>query len=139
MTRKKMKAFMCAALLTLAMSVTACGGSKKTLEEYMKSDPAAMKQLEEQMAAMEDESTDMSVEIKGNDVVYTATLKEGYEVPEENVAIMEASLDALDAAFAEIAGALDDEIGADKGTVSFGIKYCNPDGSVLVEKSFKAQ
>lgn len=134
-----MKTIVCAALLTLAVSVTACGGSKKTLEDYMKADSAAMQQLEEQMAAMGDESTDMKVEITGNDVVYTATLKEGYEVPEENVAIMEESLDSLKSAFAAIAGELDDEIGAEKGTVSFGIKYCNPDGSVLVEKSYRAE
>ena len=139
MKRRSMKTIVCAALLTLAMSVTACGGSKKTLEEYMKADQAAMQELESQMEAMGDESTDMAVEITGNNVVYTATLKEGYEVPEENIALMEESLDTMESAFVAIAGALDEEIGADKGTVLFGIKYCNPDGSVLVEKSYKAQ
>lgn len=139
MKRRSMKTIVCAALLTLAVSVTACGGSKKTVEDYVKADPAAKQELEEQMAAMGDESMDMSIEITGNNVVYIATLKEGYEVPEENVALMEESLDAMESAFAAIAGALDEEIGVDKGTVSFGIKYCNPDGSVLVEKSYKAE
>lgn len=134
-----MKTIVCAALLALAMSVTACGGSDKTLEAYLKEDPAAMQQLEEQMASQGDDTLDMSVEVKGNEVICIGTFKDTIEVTEEDAALMGESLDELGTVFSALAGALDEEIGAEKGTVSYGVRYCDSEGNVLVEKSFKAE
>lgn len=139
MKRRSMKTIVCAALLALAMSVTACGGSDKTLEAYLKEDPAAMQQLEEQMASQGDDTLDMSVEVKGNEVICIGTFKDTIEVTEEDAALMGESLDELGTVFSALAGALDEEIGAEKGTVSYGVRYCDSEGNVLVEKSFKAE
>lgn len=57
-------------------------GSQKTLEDFIKDDPTAEQQLQEQAAAQGDDEVDMSIEIKGNDVVCVATFKEGIELPD---------------------------------------------------------
>lgn len=191
MRRRTVRTFLCAALLTLAMSATACGGSdggnegaapaateeeapveedapaeeeapvkedapaeeetpveedsagesseQKTLEEYLKEDPAAEKQLQEQAAAQGNEQLDMSIEVTGNEVLCIATFKDSVELPENVADTLNEGMDALGSAFSAIAATLDDEIGAEKGTVSYGIRYCDSDGNVIVEKSFRAE
>lgn len=139
MKKRSMKTILCTALLALAMSVTACGSSDKTLEAYLKEDPEAMQQLEEQMASQGDETVDMSIEVSGNDVICIGTFKDSVEVSDEDAAMLESSLDEFGSVFSAIAGTLDDTIGAEKGTVSYGVRYCDSEGNVLAEKSFKAE
>ena len=139
MKKRSMKTILCTALLALTMSVTACGSSDKTLEAYLKEDPAVMQQLEEQMSAQSDDTLDMSIEVSGNEVVCIGTFKDSVEVTDEDAEILSSSLDELGTVFSAIAGTLDDTIGAEKGTVSYGIRYCDSDGNVLAEKSFKAE
>lgn len=186
MKKRTVKVLVCAALMSLSLSATACGGSdsgaksedaateapaaeeeapaeeeakeeapaeeeapeaeaeeesstQKTLEEYLKEDPEAMKQIEEQAAAEGNDQMDMSIEVVGNDLTCVATFKDSVEIPEGTVEILETGMSELEPAFSAIAGALDDEIGAEKGTVSYGVKYCDSEGNVLVEASFKAQ
>ncbi|MFG6336731.1 MAG: DUF4854 domain-containing protein [Lachnospiraceae bacterium] len=173
MKRRTVKTFLCAALLTLAMSATACGGSDspkeseapaveeeapaedeapaeeeapaedesgaKTLEEFLKEDPAAEKELEEQAAAQGNEAVDMEIEVVGNDVICIATFKDSVELPENAVDTLSEGMDTMESAFSALAGVLDDSIGAEKGTVSYGIRYCDSDGNVIVEKSYRAE
>lgn len=139
MKRRSMKTILCTALLTLAMTVTACGSSDKTLEAYLKEDPTVMQQLEDQMATQSDDTLDMSIEVSGNDVICIGTFKDSIEVTDEDAEMLSSSLDELGSVFSAIAGTLDDTIGADKGTVSYGIRYCDSSGNVLAEKSFKAE
>ncbi|MDE7246853.1 MAG: DUF4854 domain-containing protein [Lachnospiraceae bacterium] len=134
-----MKTIVCAALLALAMSVSACGSSEKTLEAYLKEDPAAMQQLEEQMAAQGDDTLEMSIEVSGNEVICIGTFTDSIEVTDEDAAMLQESLGELGSVFSAIAGTLDDTIGAEKGTVSYGIRYCDSTGKVLAEQSFKAE
>ena len=179
MRRRTVRTFLCAALLTLAMSATACGGSdsgnegaapaateeeapveedaaaeeeapaeeasagesngQKTLEEYLKEDPATEKQLQEQAAAQGNDQVDMSIEVIGNEVLCIATFKDSVELPEDAADTLGEGVDALGSAFSGIAAVLDEAIGAEKGTVSYGIRYCDSDGNVIVEKSFRAE
>lgn len=139
MKRRSMKTILCTALLALTMSVTACGSSDKTLEAYLKEDATAMQQLEDQMAAQSDDTVDMSIEVSGNDVVCIGTFKDGIEITAEDAEMLASSLDEVGSVFSAIAGSLDDAIGADKGTVSYGVRYCDSEGNVLAEKSFKAE
>jgi len=62
-----------------------------------------------------------------------------FEEQSTETEILETGMSELEPAFSAIAGALDDEIGAEKGTVSYGVKYCDSEGNVLAEASFKAQ
>lgn len=139
MKRRSMKTILCTTLLALTMSVTACGSSDKTLEAYLKEDAEAMQQLEDQMAAQSDDSIEMSIEVSGNDVVCIGTFKDSVEIAAEDAEMLSSTLDDMGTVFSAIAGSLDDAIGADKGTVSYGIRYCDSEGNVLAEKSFKAE
>lgn len=187
MKKRTVKVLVCAALMSLSLSATACGGSdsgaksedasteapaaaeeeapaeeeakeeapaeeeapeaeaeeesstQKTLEEYLKEDPEAMKQIEEQAAAEGNDQMDMAIEVVGNDLTCVATYKDSVEIPEGTAEMLETAMSELEPAFSAIAGALDDEIGAEKGTVSYGVKYCDSEGNVLAEASFKAQ
>ncbi len=181
MKRKTVKTVICATLLTIAMSVTACGSSddgakstdtaaetsveetapteektpeapaedkatdteesngQKTLEEYLFEDPTAEQQLKEQAVAQGNDQMDMDIEVKGNDFILIATFKDSVELSDDVSEQLTEGMDAVGSTFSALAGMLDDAIGAEKGTVSYGIKYCAPDGTVLAEASFKAE
>lgn len=138
MKRRTAKTIFGGVLMALTLSVTACGG-QKTLEDYLKADPAAAKELEEQAAEQSNDEMDMAIEVKGNDVVCVATFKDSVELPDNVSELLNAGMDAMDSAFSEIAGTLDDAIGADKGTVSYGVRYCDSNGNVLAEATFRAE
>ena len=180
MKRKTVKTVICATLMTIAMSVTACGSSddgaksadtaatveetstettapeteapaedkaadkeesngQKTLEEFLFEDPTMEEQLKEQAAAQGNDQMDMEVEVKGNDFIIVATLKDSIEITDDTAAQLQDGMDSVGSVFSTLAGALDDAIGAEKGTVSYGIRYCAPDGTVLAEASFSAE
>lgn len=199
MKRRAVKKILCVALLTIAMSATACGGSdagadnadtaaeaeetsveeevpaeeeapeeeevpveeeapdeeeapaeeeasaeesnsgQMTLEEYMFKDPAVEQQLKEQAASQANDQLDMDIEVKGNDVICVATFKDSVELPDNVSEQLSAGMDAVGSAFSALAGMMDDEIGAEKGTVAYVIRYCASDGTILAEASFRAE
>lgn len=180
MKRRTVKVLVCATLMAISLSATACGGSDDaakstdaateeaapveeeapeaeeeaasseeeapaeeeassdgaTLEDYLKGDAEAEKELEEQAKSMGSDEMDMAIEVNGNDLVYVATLKEAIE---DGDALADTVNEQVGPTFSALAGMMDEVIGAEKGTVSFGIRYCNPDGSVLAETSFRAE
>ncbi len=109
--------------------------SEATLEDYLKGDAETAKQLDEQAQSMGNENVDMAIEVNGNDLVYIATLKEEIEDPDALVDAVE----QMGSAFSALAGMMDEAIGVEKGTISFGIRYCAPDGTVLAESNFRAE
>lgn len=106
-----------------------------TLEDYLKGDAETAKQLDEQAQSMGNENVDMAIEVNGNDLVYIATLKEEIE---DGDALVDA-VEQMGGAFSALAGMMDEAIGVEKGTVSFGIRYCQPDGTVIAESEFRAE
>lgn len=114
-------------------------GEQKTLEDFLKEDPTAEQQLEEQAAAQGNEQMDMAIEIKGNDVMCIATFKEDVELPDDAADTLDATMEQMGSMLSGLAGTLDTMIGAEKGTVSYGIRYCDSDGNVLSEASFRAE
>lgn len=169
MKRRTLKLIVCAAITALTLSVTACGGSddantadtteveetveteeetveteevssgQKTLEEYLKEDPATEKELEEQAKAQGNDQMDMTIEVKGNELFCVATFKDSVELPDDVAETLEESMGEVEPVFSALAGVLDEAIGAEKGTVSYGVRYCASDGSVLAEASFTAK
>lgn len=169
MKRRAVKTILYAALLTFAMTAAACGAkespapaveeaaaeekasvkeeapaeeeksSGKTLEEYLKENPMAEKQLEEQIAAQGNEMMDVAVETVGNDVIWVATFKDFVELPENVADSLNDGMDEAESVFSGLAAVWDEAIGAEKGTVSYGIRYCDSDGNVLAENSFRAE
>lgn len=110
-----------------------------TLEEYMSMDPTVEQQLKDQAAAQANDQMDMEVEVKGNDIICVATYKDSVELPDDIVEQLNAGMDVVEPALSAIAGMLDDEIGAEKGTVAYVIRYCASDGTVLAEGTFRAE
>ncbi len=109
--------------------------SEATLEDYLKGDAETAKQLDEQAQSMGNENVDMAIEVNGNDLVYIATLKEEIE---DGDALVDA-VEQMGSIFSALAGMMDEAIDAEKGTVSFGIRYCQPDGTVIAESEFRAE
>ena len=101
--------------------------------------PTAEQQLQDQAAAQGDETIDMSIEVDGNDIFCVGTFKDSVELPDDVSDTLNAGMSELEPTFSAIAGVLDTAIGAEKGTVSYGIRYCDSDGNVLAEMSFRAQ
>lgn len=117
----------------------AVSSGQKTLEEYLKEDPTAEQQLMDQAAAQGDDTIDMSIEVVGNEIYCVGTFKDSVEMPADAADTLNAGMSELEPAFSAIAGILDEAIGAEKGTVSYGIRYCDSDGNVLAEASFTAE
>lgn len=110
-----------------------------TLEEYLTGDPTAEQQLQDQAAAMGNEMMDMSIEVAGNEIFFVGTFKDSVEITEDMENSMRAVMGEMGSVFSAIAGAMDEAIGAEAGTVSCGVRYCDSTGNVLVEESFQAE
>lgn len=202
MKRKSVKVFVCTAVMALAMTVTACGGSNDaaegvdekvqeavpvedeipaaeeeeaadeetpaaedeaptdeetsaedespaaedeadsgsmTLEEFLTEDPETEQMLKEQIAAQGNDQADVSIEIKGNELIYTVTAKDSVEMVEGAAEGLQKTLEENAGIYASRASLLDQIIGAEKGTVAFSLKYCDSDGNVLAEASYRAE
>ena len=138
MKRRTMKSVLCAALMVLTMSMTACGGADD-LEDYLNSTDGAMEAVEEEIAGASQDGMSGSSEVKGYDFTFNFTIVDASLVTDDTTAQLEAGFDATASLFQEMAGQMDDEAGLDKGSVQIIIKYLDPDGKVLAERGFKAQ
>ncbi len=138
MKRRTMKSVLCAALMVLTMSMTACGGADN-LEDYLNSTDGAMEAVEEEIAGASQDGMSVSAEVKGNDFTFNFTIEDASLVTDDTTAQLEAGFDATASLFQEMAGQMDDEACLDKGSVQIIIKYLDPDGKVLAERGFKAQ
>ena len=138
MKRRTMKSVLCAALMVLTMSMTACGGADN-LEDYLNSTDGAMEAVEEEIAGASQDGMSVSAEVKGNDFTFNFTIEDASLITDDTAAQLEAGLDATASVFEEMAGQMDDEVGLDRGSIQIIIKYLDPDGKVLAERGFKAQ
>lgn len=136
MKKRTVKSFVCAALMAMALSVTACG-SNKTLEDYVNSSPEFMQEMEDEIAAANVEGIDITFEVKGNEFINTYTFVDESLLTDEVRENITTGLDASASLFEGLAGELDDAI-EQKNTVTLTVRYLDPDGNVIGEKSFKA-
>lgn len=121
--------------------VEVTGSGSSTLEEIVKEEPDILEQVQATAAETEDEYVTMSVEFKGNQVLYVTTFKDAFYTTKTESAVqeLEKSMNGAADEFSALAEALDDAMGAPRGTVSMVIRYCDSDGSVLAEAEFKAE
>lgn len=164
MKRKAVKAILCAALMALTLSMTACGGSDdakdadvateeeaeepeeeeaeestgETLEEYLDATPGAKEAIEEQIAGASQDGMSVIAEVKGNDFIFNFTIEDASQITDDVPAQLEAGLEATASIFEQMAGQMDDVI-EQEGAVQIVIKYLDPDGKVLAERGFKNQ
>ncbi len=121
--------------------VEVTGSGSSTLEEIVKEEPDILEQVQATAAETEDEYVTMSVEFKGNQVLYVTTFKDAFYTTKTESAAqeLEKSMNGAASEFSALAEAVDDAMGAPRGTVSMVIRYCDSDGSVLAEAEFKAE
>lgn len=121
--------------------VEVTGSGSSTLEEIVKEEPDILEQVQATAAETEDEYVTMSVEFKGNQVLYVTTFKDAFYTTKTESAVqeLEKSMNGAASEFSALAEAVDDAMGVPKGTVSMVIRYCDSDGNILAEADFRAE
>ncbi|MCM1145932.1 MAG: DUF4854 domain-containing protein [Clostridium sp.] len=138
MTKRTVKGILCAALMALTLSMTACGSSTQTLEGYFNSNASEKAAIEEEIAGAGNESMTVTAEVKENDFIFNFTIVDEALLIDGISEQLDAGLEATASVFEQVAAQLDEMI-EQEGVVSIVIRYLNPDGDVLAERSFKAQ
>lgn len=136
MKKRTVKSFVCAALMTMALSVTACGSSK-TLEDYMTSSPEVKQEMEDQFSAASIDGLEISFDVKGNEFINTYTFVDDSLLTDEIKENITNGWDASTPLFEDLAKQLDDMI-KQKNACTLTIKYVDSEGNVISEKSFQA-
>ena len=123
--------------LITAMLVTACGGKEAmTLEKYAKDNPEVQESIDSAMA-----DSNVLVEIKGNEIIYTFDLSnmDGYTeelVKDESVvSALESALEAAGGSFGGIAKSIEESTGIQG--ISTTVNYTWGD-DVIVTRTFTA-
>ncbi len=197
MKRRMLKLFACTAIMAMALSVTACGGSGKedkaaetetaagddaeaaddkdtagaddvdddndneietdtvdgadnadaadsnaaagtTLEELVQ-DPAAKASFDTMTQALASEAgMSASVNVVGNEMIVEVKFEDSSLMKDGLSETIEAAIDAQTETFNSQVKALDAVIGQE-GACTFTVRYLDPEGNVLAEKSFKAE
>lgn len=136
MKKRTVKSIVCAALMAMALSVTACG-SNKTLEDYVNSSPEFMQEMEDEIATANIEGIDISFEVKGNEMINTYTFVDESLLTDEVKENITAGWDATASIYEDLARQLDESI-EQKNVCTLTIKYLDSNGNVISEKSFQA-
>lgn len=134
MKKRTFKSIVCAAVLALALSITACGG-KTTLEQYYNENKET---LDAVWNSMGEDGMEVAVDVTGNEFAVTIKITNSDYVIDGMGELLDAAVDAQADMFKEQAGQFDEALGFDKGTCTVKMRYLDPDGNVMSEKSFKA-
>lgn len=198
MKRKTLKLFVCATVMAMALSVTACGSSDKedkaagteaagdeadaadaaddtdndtadaagdtdsdatdaaddtegtaadtdggtdaagtTLEELFE-DPTAKSAFDSMVQAMATDGMSASVSAVGNEMIVEVKYEDSSLITDGIGEALDAALDTQADTFKAQVKTLDDTVGQ-AGACTFTVRYLDPDGNVLTEKSFKAE
>ncbi|MCM1297833.1 MAG: DUF4854 domain-containing protein [Muribaculaceae bacterium] len=108
-----------------------------TLEDYF-SDPTLKSMMEAQFASLADQGMSASVDVKGNELVVTVKIEDSSMVDETTGAALAAGLDAAESQFADSIKEFDGAVG-EEGACTMTMRYLDPDGNVLAEKSYSAK
>lgn len=109
----------------------------ETLEDYF-SDPSIKSVFESQLESMGGDGLSIDYEVKGNEFIMEFTFAEGTELPENAGDMLATELDNQASSFEQQVSSFDEAIG-EAGACTATVRYYAPDGTLLAEKSFKAQ
>lgn len=135
MKKRTFKSIVCAAVMALALSITACGGGNTTLEKYYNENKAT---LDAVWNSMGEDGMEVAVDVTGNEFAVTVKITDSAYIVDGMGELLDAAVDAQADMFKEQAGQFDEALGFDKGTCTVKMRYLDPDGNVMCEKSFKA-
>lgn len=136
MKRRTFKSIVCAAVMALALSITACGGTK-TLEDYF-NDPDVKAAMESQYSALAAQGMSIDVGAKGNEFIVTFKYEDSSMLIDGMGELLDQAMEAASDTFIEAAAEFDEEIGAEAGTCKVTVRYVDPDDNVLSENSYTA-
>lgn len=123
-----------------AAPVPAAGGAYASLEEYW-ADPDNREAFENGFAAgfgADDGSMTSSFEVEGNTMICTFQFTDAGGDYTGLGEVLDAAMDGSASLFISAAGALDDEVGAEEGSCVLQLRYLDPAGNLLSEKSYTA-
>lgn len=125
--------------------VEVIGAGTSTLEEIVKEEPDILEEVQATAAELETEQMAMTIEIKGNQVLYVTTFKDALYTTMSESSVKELAqnlsegMSGVASEISAIAETLDDEMGFKKGTVSMVLRYCDSNGRILAEAEFRAE
>ena len=108
-----------------------------TLEELF-SDPAAKSTFDSLVSSLESNGMSVSVNATGNELIMEVKIEDSSLMADNVTESLASALDAQSSAFQTQVKALDSAVG-EEGACTFTVRYVDPDGNVLTEKSFKAE
>ncbi len=109
----------------------------QTLEDIF-NDPATKSQYESVFEAMGQEGMEVSFEATGNELAVIIKITDSSMVVDGMGEALESALDQQAATFEEQVKQFDEAVGT-PGACTVTMRYLDPDGNVLAEKSFTAQ
>ena len=122
-------------LLTMVLSLTACGNSKfGSISDFVNSDEF-QQQLDAAMSSTEGSGLNLEITGEDNKLIYSYTYQEG--MPAEAAEQLQAALEAQASTLEGIASELKNAVNVENPVVV--VEYLNPDGSVLCSMEFSAQ
>lgn len=122
-------------LLTMVLSLTACGNSKfGSISDFVNSDEF-QQQLDAAMSSTEGSGLNLEITGEDNKLIYSYTYQE--EMPAEAAEQLQAALEAQASTLEGIASELKNAVNVENPVVV--VEYLNPNGSVLCSMEFSAQ
>lgn len=109
----------------------------QTLEELF-SDPSLKDMYDSMLEAMSEDGLELSYEVSGNDFVMIFTITDTSLVTDEMAAGLTEALETQGDQFVTQAKQFDDILG-EEGASTVTIRYTDPDGNVMAEKTYSAK
>lgn len=109
----------------------------QTLEAYF-SDPSIKEAFEGALDAMAGEGMGLNYEVKGNEFIMEFTFEDAEELPEDAGDMLAAELENQADTFEEQVESFDDAVGQ-PGACTVTVRYFDPEGTLLAERSYQAQ
>lgn len=134
MKKRTLKSMVCAAVMALALSITACGSGDMTLEKYYNENKAV---LDATWSSMSEEGTEVDVNVVENEFIMNIKITDSNlmvdgigEALGDTIQLMADTYKAQAEEFDKVVG--------QEGACTVTIRYLDPDSNVLAENSFKA-
>lgn len=108
-----------------------------TLEDYF-SDPTVMSLMEQQYAALSEQGMEASIDVKGNDFTVIIKITDGSMIDDTTGDQLSAGMDAMESQLVDSAKQFDEAVG-EEGACTVTMRYLDPDGNVLAEKTCSAK
>lgn len=139
MKKRSLKGFVCAVMLTLGLTLTACGGSKyANVEEYL-ADPAVAKVMDAAAQSYSGDGVDVKIKADGDKMVYEFKVDGVTKdvLTAEIVDAMAAALDEQAEQFESVSKETAEAIKVDKVIVV--VRYLDENGEEFLSREYSAQ